>query len=247
MGMSKCCKVALLCVIAVVVVLAVAIPVGIFVIAPKVGQAAVNMVEMHVDNATLVNVTQVGATMVNQMTLQSDLFLGAELEEVVITMVASNPEGEQMMGMTNGPLGNFTMPKQTITQGTNKINFTADMFFNASADGGFRYMEWTLGLTMGDYVQHVTMIAEPTVKAFGFLTIKTKLEKHMVCNCLEPTPGCVAHKTPDNSSRLSREVPKFGDDGVMTVYMFCEPAGVPAWSGRPNVTMSLPSLRAMIA
>jgi len=150
-------------------------------------------------------------------------------------------------GMTNGPLGNFTMPKQTITQGTNKINFTADMFFNASADGGFRYMEWTLGLTMGDYVQHVTMIAEPTVKAFGFLTIKTKLEKHMVCNCLEPTPGCVAHKTPDNSSRLSREVPKFGDDGVMTVYMFCEPAGVPAWSGRPNVTLSLPSLRAMIA
>merc|ERR1712093_745931 len=140
------------------------------------------------------------------MKIHSPLIIGAIMHEALITQVAAgvnggNPDG----GWTNGPMANFSMPEMLVTKGDNPVNFTTTIHFNTSvdADDSKRAFYWVLDTAGGDYAQPLVITAEPTLTALGFIKIKTKLRKELVCNC--PDDGnlwCNPQKKVEEPSNL---------------------------------------------
>lgn len=203
-----------------VVGLAVAIPVGVFVVAPKLGQSAVDMISLHIHNATFYNLypvddTSIGQTPTNgtadfELTIHSPMFMGAIMKETLITMVAASYNNTTMDGggdqdyyWTNGPMANYTMTEQTIINGDNHIvQKNVSVLFNQSANcypeygmGCLRAFYWTVDAVSGTAVQYLNITAEPTLVALGLIKIKTKLHKTMVCNCIPGSNMCNPEKT----------------------------------------------------
>lgn len=147
--MSGRCKFFICCGVSVFIVLATMIPVGILVIAPKIGQAAIDMTTFHIINNTIFDMpftspicddcefpNEVARGFVfGHVNIHSPMFIGAKLHEVNVSMVlntpgvgtnnTSTPEGSRFdsLGFTNGPLAWFTMPASTITQGDNILQY----------------------------------------------------------------------------------------------------------------------------
>merc|ERR1711998_288513 len=136
------------------------------------------------------------------------------------------------MGFTNGPFGNFTMTKVKVHKGDVIHNWTTPILFNKSedADGGFRFMGWTLFVNGGG-VARINLTAEPKVKSFG-LTFKTKMVKPIVCNCMRGT-GCIANKTKFNDTAVDsmafESSPSLG--AIPPIFLFCEPVGTDVHDG----------------
>jgi hypothetical protein len=230
-GCSRGCKIcAVICGI-VVLVLAVAAPIGIFVVGPNLAQSAMTQASLHISNSSIYGLPDSGiptnATMSNELVLNSPMFLGATLEETVVTMVADQWHVTPDLGFTNGPIGNFTMPRTVVKPGDNKISFTAPIFLNLTADSGFRFVFWGFMVAQMQ-VARIRMVAEPKVRALG-LTFHAKLEKTLVCNCLPGTTGCVAEK-PDPYTGDTVSLWNTTRGGVAPVELFCEPEGTNVWN-----------------
>jgi len=238
-ALSSKVKVAI-CGVAIFVILAVSIPVGIFVVAPKLGQHAVDVIELHIHNSSFYNIEGEGipanGTMDLNMTMTSPFFIGAIMHDTVITMSAYNPVGgDAENGWTNGEMANFTMPKTTVTQGDNGVVFTSrNVSFNISeaADDQHRSFYYLIDAVSGMFVQGLVLTAEPTITALGFINIKTKFRKELVCNCVNASTWCnpIKAEYPANNStpmlgstNLSK--PTVGDVLAVTFSVFCEPVG----------------------
>jgi len=108
--MSGRCKWFICCGVSVVIVLAVMIPVGILVIAPKIGQAAIDMTTFHIINNTIFDIPSTspitdcgdddGCEFPNEVArgfvfghvnIHSPMFIGAKLHEVNVSMVINMP------------------------------------------------------------------------------------------------------------------------------------------------------------
>jgi len=248
-ALSSKCKIAICCGVAIVVVLAVAIPVGILVVAPKLGQHAVDVLQLHIHNSSFYGIESEGiptnGTMDLNMTMTSPFFIGAIMHDTVIHLTAYNSQGGNPDdGMwTNGPMGNFTMPKKTITQGDNGVNLTnMTVWFNTSkaADSSMRSFYWLLDAVSGTHMQSLILTATPTITALGLINIKTTFHKEMNCNCIKDSTWCfhpVKEVYPPGNGTLpnSTSVPTLasanstklvvGDVLDATFTIFCEPIG----------------------
>lgn len=132
------------------------IPVGILVIAPKIGQSAIDMTTFHIINNTIFDMPEASPIcddcefpnevargfVFGHVNIHSPMFIGAKLHEVNVSMVinmpgletnnTTTPEGSRFstLGFTDGPLAWFTMPATTITKGDNILQYG----WNGSAD-----------------------------------------------------------------------------------------------------------------
>jgi hypothetical protein len=226
-GMSRRCKCCIGCSVATAVVLAVAIPVGICVVGPNLAQQAIDMSVLHIHHSNIYDVPDAGTngTMYNKITIHSPMILSATMEEMTVTLVADQPDPTPY-GFTNGPFGNFTMPKMNVHKGGNDQEWTTEILFNHSADMGFRFVFWTYMVTNFE-VARINLTAEPKVKSFG-LSFNTKMTKQLVCNCLEST-GCVPEKKPFNESAVDGSRRLVG--AIAPIYLFCEPLGTDVHNG----------------
>jgi hypothetical protein len=231
-GCSRGCKICAVISGIVTLVLAMAAPIGIFVVGPCVAQHAMNLASLHISNSSIYGLPDSGiptnATMSNMLVLNSPMFLGATLEETVVTMVADQWQVTPELGFTNGPIGNFSMPRTVLKPGDNKISFTAPIFLNLTADSGFRFVFWGFMVTQTQ-VARIRMVAKPKVRALG-LTFHTKLEKALVCNCFAGTTGCVAEKPDPSVASLRDASGTHLVQGIATVELFCEPEGTNVWN-----------------
>lgn len=240
--MTRTCK-CVICCGCLFVVLVVAILVGVFVIAPKIGQAAIDMTSFHIINNTMWNIS--GGDPVNTTYLQglvdgivnihSPIFLGAKLHDVNVTMILNCP-GDGHPDFTNGPIGWFTMPGTTITQGDNMQKYSTTLALDAQADNGFRFSTFAFYVGLSS-VAYIDLVAEPTITAMGFITIKTKMIKTIKCNCIPGSNWCAekdgAFEEPSKPWNRSTEYytvdPHFNmttgpyDDVLPPVELYCEP------------------------
>jgi hypothetical protein len=227
-GMSRRCKCCIGCAVATGVVLAVAVPVGICVVGPAIAQQAIDWSTLHIHHSNIYDVPDSGVngTQWNKITVHSPAIFPAQIQEQIITLVADQPDPSPF-GFTNGPFGNFTMPKIDVKKGDNEIDWTTPILFNHSADMGFRFVFWTYMVAQGS-VARINLTSEPIVKSFG-LSFKTKMVKPMVCNCLQGS-GCIPEKPKFNDSALTLE--SFAGVGsIAPLYLFCEPVGTDVSNG----------------
>lgn len=221
-GMSKCCKIAICCSVFWIVVVGTMIPVGIFVIAPKIGQKAIDMTTFHIMNNTMydifsgpTNTTFLEAQVYGEVNIHSPMFLGAKLHDVNVTMILNQPgctvppefnaTGNEtdpwapaytLRGFSNGPIAWFTMPNATITQGDNIQKYTTKVNLFAREDGGFRFGSWAFFQGGMGPEAYIDLVAEPKLTALGFITLKTKMIKTIKCNCLPGSYACTNPKGP---------------------------------------------------
>merc|ERR1719230_766246 len=118
------CKICIGCSICLAVVLAIMIPVGILVIAPAIGQHAVDSATLYIHS----NLTMIGgedadiaahpsALMENHIIAHNPIPLSAKLGDVELAMyvpVADNVSLSQMPPFVNGTIATFTQPSATL-------------------------------------------------------------------------------------------------------------------------------------
>lgn len=199
----------------------------------------------------------------NAMNLHSPIFIGAIVHDVNVTMVINQPDAENqtfrdMYGFSNGPIGWFTQPRTTVTQGDNWVTMDVPVHFNSTADNGFRFPSWAF-YAWASGVVYIDLVAEPKLTALGFVTMKTKMKKQIACNCIAgSSPACQFPKDkpsaastpsatyrednhyfeplPDNRTREPEpynathdQIQDFYYLPIMT--LSCEPVGTPVYNG----------------
>jgi hypothetical protein len=244
--MTKKCKFWLICCSGVVVVNAVMIPVGLLVIAPKLGQMATDMMSLHIANNSIYNIPANGPGSYDgrfflNMNLHSPMFIGAIVSDVNVTLILNQPGFEngtdtnntqpEWWGFSNGPIGYFTQPSAIVTKGDNWMSFDVPVHFNESADHGYRFASWAFYAWIGG-VAYIDLVAEPTLTALGFLKLKTKMKKRIACNCIPgSSPAC---QFPKAQPEVPVTRPRRLDDPVdymPFLYLFCQPLGTPVYNG----------------
>lgn len=190
------CKICIGCSICLVVVLAIMIPVGILVIAPKIGQHAVDSATLYIDST----ISMIGgldgdvsvhptAYIQNDIIAHNPIPLSAKLGDVELAMYVPASDNVSRSFMTilpyvNGTIATFTQPEATLKHGNTSIpqyNNSMDLNmtkWNNPAPTGFFPFAFTLALGTA---QEVYIIGEPKLTALGFVTMKVKLAKRLTC------------------------------------------------------------------
>lgn len=245
--------------------MAVMIPVGIFVIAPKMAQSSINQSLIHILSNEVygIPIGDYNGYVHNELNLHSPMFLSAKIHAANVTMVANQP-GATLRGsaFTSGPIGWFTQPEAQIKQGDNLIKFDAPIHFNSTADNGNRWVGWGMFVGLSG-VAYVDLVAEPQVTAMGFITMKTKLRKTVQCNCaggimcLNPKSYDKKYSVPNTLfseddaygeplfDNKTHDPPPFNASGsyMPNVSIFCQPVkGYNVSGGPPKVSIDFGAL-----
>lgn len=236
-GKSTACKFCIGCGACTALVLVVMIPVGIWVIGPKLAKKAIDDGVVRVLNNTITNCplepTQ-GQTcdFYVDMTLKNTLPLGGKLHEVNISMW--NTDGDDLpSGFINGSIGYFTQPAISLkSKSTSKFQFNTSFYPNVSnAANPTLWALWT-GFT-SLYVMNLSLVADVKMTAFG-LTYKAHFRKDLHCNCIEGSEGggFGCNKKSDPSATVASQSQRrlSAADGVLApASLFCEPLDVAVW------------------
>jgi len=194
--LSNCCKGCIACGVCSAVVAAIMIPVGILVIAPNMGQNALNVATMNIpesrvfdipDNLHDANVAQ----MFNSVQLdQTSLPLYAKLHECDLVMnipgAPTDPnDPASWMSYERTNLAWFRMPEQGVKHGENDFTFSVPVTV-LQPDA---MVQWTFSLALGGFPNgtDVYIVGRPKMTALGMITMELKLGKKMHCVYVPPT------------------------------------------------------------
>lgn len=167
------------------------IPVGILVIAPAMGQNALNTATMQITNATVYNlpddltVDPDAGRIVNHVELTQTAFpFSTKLHETQLIMHL--PAGYPVYTMENTSktdLAYFNMPEQTVDHGVTKFTFDQQM----DVVDPIAFVTWAFGLILG-IVPFTPMwiVGKPELTALGFITMDLKLGKKLNCTFVPP-------------------------------------------------------------
>lgn len=196
--LSNCAKGGIACGVCSAVVAAIMIPVGLLVIAPNMGQHALNVAVMNIPNSTVYNIPSplyhhATVAMFNSVKLtQSALPFHAKLHEtdMVVNLPGSPTDPNDPASWMNYPrqnLGWFTMPEQGVSHGENDFSFDVSMDVLAPN----MMVKWTMSLGMGGFPNgtDIYIVGEPKLTALGLVSMKLKLGKKLHCTYVpQPTP-----------------------------------------------------------
>jgi hypothetical protein len=136
-GKNRWCKCCGICCGITVVVLGIMIPVGIYVIAPKVAQHLLDTSEIEISNSTMLTCGSPVAWLINTVSIKLDAPLPITSELHAFTQKLStttcNVDGQVAGGYACGEnatvtaLGNYTNPSMTLKNGKNHQAFEAAM------------------------------------------------------------------------------------------------------------------------
>jgi hypothetical protein len=197
MGLSNCAKGCIAFWVVAAVVAAIMIPVGILVIAPSMGQHALNVAIMNIPNSTVYDLPDNlhldhTAKIFNNVTLkQSSLPFGAKLHEtqMVMHVPASKPGGYFVWPATN--LGYFEIPEESIKHGNNAFSFTSALTVLENTDN---FVHWAFDLTFGGEPNGTTVhvVGRPKLSALGIFHMDLKMGKKLNCKYVPPTTTTAA-------------------------------------------------------
>jgi len=192
MGLSSCAKGCIACGVGTAVVFAIMIPVSLLVIAPKMGQHALDISEMNIPNATVFDIPDNlhlnhTAMMVNHVNLmQTSLPFSAKLHETQMVMHIPAYEG-QWFSWPERNLAYFTMPELDIKHGTNAFSITSTITVMENTDD---FVHWSFMLALGGfpYGTSVYIAGQPKLSALGgIISMELKMGKRMNCSYV-PSP-----------------------------------------------------------
>lgn len=194
--MSNCAKGCIACSVCSAVVAAVMIPVGIFVIAPSMGQHALNVATMNIpishtytpDNM----VTNRSGTIYNSVKLdQTAVPFPCKLHEtdLVMHIPGTTPEfvAAEGLGWDATNLAWFTMPEQKVHHGENSFEFTST--FNIMQPGTLTFWSLAVGMDGGGPFPNGTIIhivSKPKLTVMGMITMELKMGKALMCHWVVP-------------------------------------------------------------
>jgi hypothetical protein len=175
------------------------IPVGFLVIAPAIGQHAVNAATLHIDaeithlGGITGNVEQYPWGFVqNNITAHNPIPLSATLEECVISMYI--PASDQLMtfddppSLITGTIATFTQPSRTLNHGDNDLApYNTSMDVNQTQYYGNSpqtFVTFAFGMLFGSGAIEIDIVAEPKLKALGFVTMQVTLAKALNCSAV---------------------------------------------------------------
>lgn len=173
------------------VLAAIMIPVGILVIAPAMGQHALNVAVMNIPNSTVYgladDLTQNNvAKIYNSVKLdQSSLPFGSRLHEtnLVLNVPAGDFGGSLKWNTTN--LMWFPMVQEDLSHGMNDFQFTSPLTIFQPTDN---FVHWSFpGLFLPDYSTIIRLVGQPKMSAMGIFHMDLKMGKNLNCTFL-PVP-----------------------------------------------------------
>lgn len=192
MGLSNCAKGFIACGVCTAVFLAIMIPVGILVIAPAMGQHALNTATMQISNATVYNLPEDlttdpnGGRIANHVELTQTAFpFSTKLHETQLIMhLPAGVPSWQGGNFTKTDLAYFKMPEQIVDHGVTRFTFDQEM----DVVDPTTFVTWAFGLILG-IVPSTPMwiVGKPELTALGFITMDLKLGKKLDCTFVPPT------------------------------------------------------------
>jgi hypothetical protein len=188
------------------------IPVGIWVIAPAMGQHALNVAVMNIPNSTVYNlpddlhVTNTAKIFNNVSLKQTSLPFAAKLHETTMVMhvPASKPTSFFVWPATN--LGYFTIPEQKVKHGDNHFSFDSDLTILENTDN---FVHWAFDLTFGGEPNGTTVhvVGQPKLSAMGIFHMDLKMGKKLNCKYVPPTTTTPAPTTPTTAGPVTTTAP----------------------------------------
>jgi hypothetical protein len=199
MGLTNMQKGLLACGVGTAVVAAIMIPLSIYVIAPAMGQHALNSAVMNIPNSTVFDIKNPPhvpnnhAHIFNNVTLdQTSLPFAATMSDVQLVLnvpscTASAKPGSctEFMNWPQKNLAYFTMPEQQIKHGTNIFNATSDFTIFQSTDD---FVHWALAMLFGAFADGIPLyiVGRPKLQALGIFHMDLTMGKHMNCTSFLP-------------------------------------------------------------
>jgi hypothetical protein len=168
------------------------IPVNILVIAPHMGQHALDVSVMSIPNATVyelpddLHMNHTAKIFNSVKLIQSALPFSAKLHETQMVMhVPPSPNGS-FFSWGDVNLAWFSMPEQDIAHGTNTFQVTADLNVLEDTDD---FVHWSFALTLGGcpYGTTVYIVGQPKLTALGFLSMDLTMGKKLNCTYVPST------------------------------------------------------------
>jgi len=190
MGLTPCAKGCIACGVGTAVVLAIMIPVSILVIAPNMGQHALDVSVMDIPNSTVFDIPDNlhlnhSAKIVNKVNLkQTSLPFGAKLHETQMVMHIPAYAG-QWFSWPERNIAYFTMPEQNIKHGDNAFEVTTAITMMENTDD---FVHWSFMLALGGfpYGTEVYIAGKPKLSAMGIFNMELSLGKKMNCSFVQP-------------------------------------------------------------
>lgn len=190
MGLSPNAK---LCLAICAVGLAFIIPISILVVAPMIGQHALNVAVMNIPNSTVFDIpgdlhADNMAKIANNVNLKQTFFpLPSTLHETkfALHVPAASPDAIAA-GVIPWPecdLAWFTLPEQAIKHGTNTFQFTADL---TVLEPDY-FVFWSLYMTFLQPPPHtiIQIVGQPTLSALGgIFRMGLQMGKTLNCSCI---------------------------------------------------------------
>ena len=235
MGLSTGAKGCIACGVGTAVVLAIMIPVGILVIAPKMGQHALDVSEMNIPNSTVyglpenLHLDHTAKIFNNVILKQTSLPFASRLHETQMVMhIPASPEGSFFeWGETN--LAWFNMPEQDIKHGTNSFSIDTTINVLENTDD---FVHWAFMLSLGGFPYGATVyiVGQPKMSALGIIHMDLKLGKKMNCSYVPGPDGIelVQNSAPLQTSEESitaRRLAIAGVGGMGPVTLTCKDEG----------------------
>jgi len=230
MGLSNAAKGCIACGVCSAVVVAIMIPVSILVIAPSMGQHALNVATMNVPNATVYDLPDnlhldKKAHIYNEVKLdQTSLPFGSKLHETQLVMhIPESPPGMWYQWPPRN-LAYFTMPEQDITHGMNKFTVTADLTVMENTDD---FVHWAFMLSfMGfPYGAPIYMVGQPKMSALGIFHMDLKMGKELNCTYYNPDAPTYTKETLPTYEEFVTSRRLAGVRGMGPVTLICKDQG----------------------
>lgn len=204
MGLSNTAKGCIGCWVCLAILAVIMIPLSIFVIAPSMGQHALNVATMEVPNATVydlpdnLHLNKTAAHIYNKVKLdQTSLPFGSKLHETQLVMHIPKSPPDSFFVWPPRNLAYFTMPEQDISHGMNKFEVTADLTLMENTDD---FVHWAFALTLGGfpYGGPIYMVGQPKMSALGIFHMDLKMGKELNCTYVNPL-GLMNTITPETT------------------------------------------------
>jgi hypothetical protein len=175
------------CLVLCAVGLAFIIPVSILVVAPMIGQHALNVAVMNIPNATVFGLpdnlhTDHVASIFNLVHLKQSFFpLPSKLHETTFAMhVPASPPGSGFVWPETN-MAWFTLPEQDIKHGDNTFQFSADFTVIENTDY-FTYWAFSLVFSPPPAYTTLQIVGRPTLSALGGI-FRMGLQMGKTLNC----------------------------------------------------------------
>merc|ERR1719198_1576149 len=240
--MGSACKICIGCSICLAIVLAIMIPVGLLVIAPAIGQHAVDSATLYINSSIAMSggVSKYPTAFIqNDIIAHNPIPLSAKLGDVMLSMYVPAWDNVSLSGgppYVNGTIATFIQPEATLKHGNTTIpQYNKSMDLNMSKWGNpadTAFFPFAFSLVLGS-PQVVYIIGEPKLTALGFVTMKTKLAKKLSCklptnqlNQIKELAGADAHAESGEelASIVARRLSRVADI-FPTVAMNCTQLG----------------------